>query len=761
MLVALALGSSQLLAVDMGQVQVKSALGQPLLAEIPLHPASPAELQGLKVKLASSEQFARAGIVGGRTDIPLHFSVATGAHPVIRITSSEPVNDPYLDLLIEVDGKDGPSVREYAILLDPPGSHPVAATPAPAPVAAPRPASPAPRPAQRAPAPAPQAAAATRTPAPAAVENGRLGPVQSGQTLSGIARSVTPTGVDVRQMMLALQQANPDAFYRDNINALKSGAVLRVPSASEAQAMSLAAAAAEVSRQNSDWRAGTPGKPAVVADAATRASSSGSPTTGAADNEDRLALVPPQAGTAGGGQSSGKTDQSSASLREELLRSRESVASLKQQSGDLKARLKDLTDINAKNEHLLSLKDSEIAELQAKLAAARKSTGAPATAPVAASTVAEPAALAPAVASAGSSAEASESPVASASSGAATSASVAAAGTAFAPAGSASLATASATPAAAATVAAEPASAPAPAPAPARVVEQPWYMQTWAWAAAAGAVIVLILLAVLGRRRKPAAAAKTGGASLADRFGATPPAGEGDDDLLADGDTDQEQLLDQLAEHPDDIYLHLELVTLYYSRRDVERFEAAAEAMHAHITDPEQDEWQDVVHMGEDLAPGHPLFDHHAEPADVESEATQAFDIDDYADDSDAPTVVSPLPPALPTGTKKVTEYSFDFDLTQPAAGGSRTTPPAAADDITVVKPHAEPKASWDAPETGASAAESAEFSDDPVDTKLDLARAYLDMGDADGARAMLGEVLKEGSQMQRDVARKLLDGLG
>jgi len=761
MLVALALGSSQLLAVDMGQVQVKSALGQPLLAEIPLHPASPAELQGLKVKLASSEQFARAGIVGGRTDIPLHFSVATGAHPVIRITSSEPVNDPYLDLLIEVDGKDGPSVREYAILLDPPGSHPVAATPAPAPVAAPRPVSPAPRPAQRAPAPAPQAAAATRTPAPAAVENGRLGPVQSGQTLSGIARSVTPTGVDVRQMMLALQQANPDAFYRDNINALKSGAVLRVPSASEAQAMSLAAAAAEVSRQNSDWRAGTPGKPAVVADAATRASSSGSPTTGAADNEDRLALVPPQAGTAGGGQSSGKTDQSSASLREELLRSRESVASLKQQSGDLKARLKDLTDINAKNEHLLSLKDSEIAELQAKLAAARKSTGAPATAPVAASTVAEPAALAPAVASAGSSAEASESPVASASSGAATSASVAAAGTAFAPAGSASLATASATPAAAATVAAEPASAPAPAPAPARGVEQPWYMQTWAWAAAAGAVIVLILLAVLGRRRKPAAAAKTGGASLADRFGATPPAGEGDDDLLADGDTDQEQLLDQLAEHPDDIYLHLELVTLYYSRRDVERFEAAAEAMHAHITDPEQDEWQDVVHMGEDLAPGHPLFDHHAEPADVESEATQAFDIDDYADDSDAPTVVSPLPPALPTGTKKVTEYSFDFDLTQPAAGGSRTAPPAAADDITVVKPHAEPKASWDAPETGASAAESAEFSDDPVDTKLDLARAYLDMGDADGARAMLGEVLKEGSQMQRDVARKLLDGLG
>lgn len=765
MLVALALGSSQLLAVDMGQVQVKSALGQPLLAEIPLHPASPAELQGLKVKLASSEQFARAGIVGGRTDIPLHFSVATGARPVIRITSSEPVNDPYLDLLIEVDGKDGPSVREYAILLDPPGTHSTAAavTP-PAPTAPARQASPPPRPAQSAPAATPQPAAVTRAPAAAAaaVENGRVA-VQSGQTLSGIARNVAPAGVDVRQMMLALQQANPDAFYRDNINALKSGVVLRVPSASEAQAMTLAAAAAEVSRQNSDWRAGTPVNPAVVADAATRASSSGSPTTGATGNEDRLALVPPQAGTTGGGQPSGKTDQSSANLREELLRSRESLASLQQQSGDLKARLKDLADINAKNEHLLSLKDSEIAELQAKLAAARKGAAAPVTAPAAAGTVAEPAAIEPAVASAGSSAEASEGLAASASSGVATPVSVATAGTALAPPGSASLATASTAmatpaPAAAATVAAKPVSAPAPAPA--RVVEQPWYMQTWAWAAAAGAIIVLILLAVLGRRRKPAAVAKAG-SSLADRFGAAPPAGEGDDDLLADGDTDQEQLLDQLAEHPDDIYLHLELVTLYYSRRDVERFEAAAEAMHAHITDPEQDEWQDVVHMGEDLAPGHPLFDHHVEPADVESEAAQAFDIDDYADDSDAPTVVSPLPPALPTGTKKVTEYSFDFDLTQPATGGSRPSSPAAADDITVVKPQAQPEASWDAPGAGAPAAESTEFSDDPVDTKLDLARAYLDMGDADGARAMLGEVLKEGSQMQRDVARKLLDGLG
>src|SRR6185437_11658258 len=212
----------------------------------------------------------------------------------------------------------------------------------------------------------------------------------------------------------------------------------------------------------------------------------------------------------------------------------------------------------------------------------------------------------PAMATGGTSANANVPPVAAASSMLAGSASV------TAPAASV------ATPATAKPVT-KPAGNPAPAP------EEPWYMQTWAWAAGAAVIVLLIVLAMLGRRRKPAAAAASKSASsLADRFSAP---SSGDDHLL-DDDTDQEQLLDQLAEHPDDIYLHLELVTLYYSRRDVEHFEAAAEAMHAHITDPAQDEWQDVLHMGEDLAPEHPLFDHHEGGAP--RNAASGFDIDDY-----------------------------------------------------------------------------------------------------------------------------------
>ncbi|HEY1588962.1 MAG TPA: FimV/HubP family polar landmark protein [Rhodanobacter sp.] len=790
MLMALALGSSQVLALDLGQIQVKSALGQPLLAEIPLHPANPAELQNLTIQLASSEEFARAGITGGRTTIPLHFSVANAGsdHPVIRITSSVAVDDPYLDLLIEVNSHAaGKSVREFAILLDPPGTSSAASTAAAQtrverrsePVAPRRPAAAtpaaAPKPA-RAASPAPAAATAT-------VANGQYGPVEHGQTLSSIARSTAPSGVDVQQMMLALKQANPDAFYHDNINALKSGAVLRVPTSAEAQAMTIAAAVAEVRRQNSDWRAGTPGKPAVVADAATRAAASSAPGNASAGGGDRLALVPAkdlkEGAAQAGGHAGDKADKSAASLRQDLLRTQESLASLQQQGADLKTRLKDLTDINTKNEHLLSLKDSEIAELQNKLAAARKAAGMPAPAPASAATTPKPAAST-SVAAASSQAKPEAAPAGTvANAGAAP---VAAGSTTMtaAPAVAASSAPAhTSTAVAVAPVAAKPAvKHVAPAPRPAPMIEQPWYMQTWAWAAGAGAIVVLLLLALLGRRRKPAAAlAGKSAASLADRFG-TASAGHG---FTGGDDVDQEELLDQLAEHPDDIGLHLELVTLYYSRRDVEHFEAAAEAMHAHITDPQQDEWQDVVHMGEDLVPGHPLFDHHPElPGHEETEARRAFDIDDYAAGGDAVGEASSMPPPLPSqGPKKVSEYSFNFDLTHPVAINAASHQPDAADHADVAVPpakdthvpelHEAPAAeatSWhfdDAANThhmDSHDGDLGEFNDDPVDTKLDLARAYLDMGDADGARAMLSEVMKEGSQMQKDVAKRLLDNL-
>lgn len=771
MLMALALGSSQAMALNLGQMQVKSALGQPLRVEIPVIPSSPAELQNLSARLASSDAFARAGITDGKPNMPLQFTITSDhGHKVILVTSSVPVNNPYIDLLIEVSSAAGTSVHEYPVLLDPPGEEMASPTPTPARAKHHEAGSYA----------ATKPAPAVRRTAASALTPGRYGPVKAGQTLSTVARDVAPSGVDIDQMMLALKQANPDAFYRDNINALKAGAVLRVPSREQALAVKIAEAVASVRQQNSDWQNGTP---TTVAVAAAQTRESVSPTATSA-NEDRLALVPAGKGVGSGG---GK-HESAASLRQELQRSEESLTSLKQQSADLDSRLKALQDINNKNKRLLSLKDSEIADLQAKLAAARKSAGLPA----AKSEAATPAKAVPATV--GNHGQAAT-PAVAASSHATVSAPATAASAPGRMAAGPAMAGSAAKPAASAPVAKPVAQKPvAQKPAvhpfhPGPV--QPWYMQAWVKIAGA-AVLVLALLLLLvsrGRRGKAAApAAAKVAPSLADRFGDAPAPSAAVDG----GDPDQDQLLDELAEHPDDIGLHLELVSLYYSRRDVEHFEAAAEAMHAHITSPQQDEWQDVVHMGEDLTPEHPLFAHGQADAGhhgafvqppVEDghpgEELDTFDLDHYADATEA---TGPTPPPL---RQKVSEYHFDFNLTPPHAPGKAHDDVADA-DVASRHDGAEPAhdeapapSSWHFEEP-AEAVESheshevhgahdepveplgdfGELSEDPVDTKLDLARAYLDMGDPEGARAMLDEVMQEGSQMQKDVAKGLLDKL-
>ncbi|QAU23462.1 fimbrial protein FimV [Dyella sp. M7H15-1] len=747
---ALALGSTQAAAVELGQAHVKSALGQPLLVDIPVTQASQVELQSLSAQLASNDAFVKAG--GERPTIPLQFSVADeGGHKVIRVTSSASVSDPYLDLLVEVNSTAGSTVHEFAILLDPPNMQAAASS---APTLRRISASGASASASETSASTPrQTAAAASTHHVVEVRSSQYGPVKKGVTLSHVAAEVASSvGVDTNQMMLALKTANPDAFYRDNINALKAGAVLRVPSRQDAQAMTAEAALAAVRQQNSDWRNGTVGSsPVAVAAGGTRSNASVAPTQ--TSNADKLALVP----ATGEGQSAGGTNgKVNATIRQELHRSQETLVSLQQQSDELKSRMKDLEDLNSKNQHLLSLKDNEIADLQKKLADARKAAGMP---PAPAASVAAPAPAPVAVTHP---------------------AQVAAQTRAAKPTATAPASGATAPHTAAITT---PLNAPAkPKPMirrPARlttpVVEQPWYTQTWAMALGGG-VIVLALLGLLALRSKSGSKPSTSKAavdsgnegSLADRFGTI------DVDSLGHAvpgtDPDQDELLDQLAEQPDDIGLHLELVSLYYTRRDVEHFEAAAEAMHAHISDPNQPEWQDVVHMGEDLAPGHPLFTQAAIPASMHDEQSTLhhFDLDSYANDKSAePELIAPkqAPPPMPS---MVSEYHFDFDLTphHPESIGNvavkaQTSKPPAEEEPLSWKfgepAEAEPQTAHETSHTAVQEEDFGDLHDDPIDTKLDLARAYLDMGDSDGARAMLEEVLHEGSQMQKDVARTLM----
>lgn len=814
-MLALATWGSQALAQNLGPVQVRSTMDQPLAAEIPLTGVS-GNLDNVHVTLASEEAFTRAGLNRGGLPVALNFAVGKNAsgQPVVRVSSAEPVRDTYLDFLVEVSSGGNKVVREVTMLLDPPGTpvNSAAATPAAQPSRTSEVPSRVPSRAEakpsRAETPAKPAPAAKAAPAAAAAGD-TYGPVQRGQTLSTIARQHAG-GADMNQMLVALHKANPDAFYRDNMNALKTGAVLRIPSTDDVQALSASSALAEVRRQNESWRAGTTRAPSVVADAASSAAGQGEARP-AAPATDRLAIVPSKEGgdaaSTRAGSKGGTGDAQVAGLKQELATSQESVASLKQQGEELKSRIGDLEEINTKNQRLLSLKDSEIAELQRKLAEAQKGSGQPAVAnaPTPAAAATSPA-TAPAAPVAATSAPA-PAPVASATPAA----------SAPAPASTVAISPLK-EPSAATPMAAKPVTKHAPV-APVPVEEDPWYMQPWAWGGGAIVVLLLLVAAVFGRK-KPKAAAAAGTTSLADRFGQEHTFG-GFGEPSEAMDQDQREILDALAEHPDDIGLHLELVSLYYGRRDVEHFEASAEAMFAHVADPEQPEWREVMMMGEDLAPSHPLFggvpvDEIDEPYEDtytasrphnedEVAALEEFDLGNYVTGPDEEE-----PPQKPA-PQKHSEYHFNFDLTpvQRAEADRRPNAPGVFDVDAPESPYAEPHETTDSAVAAGETAGKAEerstwsfedehdlasrghaepatptghvprfdeptfpdeepledhgpesFSDDPVDTKLDLARAYLDMGDAEGARLMLDEVLAEGSQMQKDTARRILNDI-
>lgn len=876
--IALALAGTNALALGLGPVRVMSKLNQPLQAEIPVIQGGAGEAEGLLVNLADQEDFEKLGISRSNLGVPLEFSVAKDAHgqTVIRVTSKEPVRSTYLDFLIEANWPKGRMLREYTVLLDPPITAPAATAPAavaaapamsePAKPAASRPATPAAEsPAPPAPVERKAVAHAAPSPAPARkVVEGEYGPTKAGETLSAIARETRQGNADINQMMLALLKSNPDAFYRNNINALKRGVILRVPSADDVRAIGSASEAAQqVQAQVEDWRGGraattrvaSEGDRSTPSSVAAKPPKSAAPAVAAASSkkgDERLELVPPKAGkdslamadrpgAPGAGSSSANTEAS-----RELARTKEALAASDQATGELKSRVKDLEDLKSKNERLITLKDSEIAELQQKLkdlqsakgvatpttpakaagdaaAAAAvdkkdiwgdnaKGSASPASktgdakpadvkpADTGKATDAKPAATVPvdhaaapattAATEAAKTAAPSDKPATAAPSASATPATAptATTSTSSPAAAPASTAPASATPTPPAPTPAEtkpladhaaaPASTPAkpasakPAATPPKSLAQPaWYEADWVKPAAIGGAVVLVLLGLLGmRKRKTAAAVATSAAatsSLADSFGESPFGANAD----ARGaiETDIENLQDKIAADPHNLGAHLELLSIFYAERDVARFEEAAEHMHQFVADPHQAEWAEVQAMGEELAPHHPLwaqpghdaathFDAaHADTAHTAFDAA-AFEQDDrnatthedhFAPPAEALDFGFGVPAAHVADAPDAhagTDHSFGFDSIPPLG-----------DTHMIAEP--EPVAP---PSSAAVPAPSEDFfaDEDAVGTKLDLAKAYLDMGDPDGARSMLEEVVAEGSDAQRAEANRLIADL-
>nr|WP_010133068.1 FimV/HubP family polar landmark protein [Microbulbifer agarilyticus] len=288
-----ALGGNGALALGLGEIKVNSTLNQPLDAEIKLLQTRGLGENEIKVRLASLEDFERAGVERGYSLDGIRFDVDySSGQPMVRITSRSPIREPFLNFLVETRWPSGRLLREYTLLMDLPAfstntaSQPVRAaererqqvqrntTPVqrsiqPTVERAPEPVTPAPA-EQTAPVSAVEEAVEEQVQQPifeepaeefiepqTSTESGSrvYGPVEANKTLWEIARdSRESRDLSVQQTMLAIQRLNPEAFINNNINLLKKGAVLRLPTADEVRGVTRSEAVSQVATQNDAWR---------------------------------------------------------------------------------------------------------------------------------------------------------------------------------------------------------------------------------------------------------------------------------------------------------------------------------------------------------------------------------------------------------------------------------------------------------------------------------------------------------------------------
>lgn len=379
-------------ALGLGNIQLSSALNEPLHARIPLLSLEKGDLQDLKVSLGTSTQFTRAGLERPFVLSKLRFKVEKGPHgrPYISVTTRGPIAEPFLDFLLEVDWPQGRVVREYTVLLDPPvyGSA-MQRSVRPA-VSTRQPSS-----SSRSAAGDTVAHASGAGEAPAAAASGRqtessagpaaqsYGPVKTTDTLWSLASRYRPDGrVSVQQMMLAMVRANPDAFVDGNVNGLKAGAVLRIPELRNIESLSQEEALAEVKRQYAAWAQERPAPTPQAAQAPSKAPEGASvPSTktpaarpddpaaggGSSDQNGKLEVL--AAGSQEDGTGSASPQTTLAELRNKLKLAQEQIDSQKREKEELSSRLQQTEALVKDLKRLVDLKDQSLAVLQQKLAA--------------------------------------------------------------------------------------------------------------------------------------------------------------------------------------------------------------------------------------------------------------------------------------------------------------------------------------------------------------------------------------------------------
>ncbi len=858
--IALALPSTTL-ALGLGRLTVQSSLGQPLSAQIELTSATKDELDSLAAKVADPGLYRQNNLsyqgVLARARVTLERT--QGGQAYLRVATVSPVNEPYLDLMVELNWSAGRVVREYTFLLDPPGL--VAATPAVDPVA---PARGAGSTAARAAPAASTAASAGGTPARAEGQGGGSAgasyTVRRGDSLARIAGQTKPDGVPLEQMLVALFKSNPEAFDGDNMNRLRSGSIMKIPSAAEVEGTTTSEANRVVRMQAADWRT----------------------------YRDRLAAGAPVSEGAGGRQTGGRITTAveertpaAAAGRDQVRVSREAVqgrgagataedvVARDRALKDAQARIAELEKTLKDLQRVVELRNPTMAQLQTQADAGKAKA-------------AEPRAPAPAVAPGAGAA--AEPPKASTLSKAEPMAPPRAPEPAVAPpVAGASSATSSAAPAVvpppaksepakdlAKTAKAEPASSPS--------MIDDMLTNTPSWVIGAGALALLAGFAALfaARRRKTAnfedsiisgtdiksntvfgstggGIVNTGENSLASDFSReglssidtdeVDPIAEAEVYLAYGRDAQAEEILkDALKKDSQRQDVYLKLLEIHAQHNKPSAFEAVAADLFS-VSRGQGDAWHKAVALGRQLDPNNPMFAEEGTGA-AAAAATAAAGAAAIGAAVARPPEPSLRAPETPRGGDPSTapvgiadmqrDRGMDFQLDEdisisPTSGATRKSaadilagaqseldkterhhpagmpggaPPGAsmgqgtdasraADSRFDLDFHlddndrsklarsagaasslARPQAAIDLDKLDLSFDPDRTTFEDPTPsvldgqwhdaaTKLDLAKAYQEMGDIEGAREILQEVLHEGDDQQKSEAGVLLKKLG
>ncbi|MFI9651526.1 FimV/HubP family polar landmark protein [Guyparkeria halopsychrophila] len=361
-------------AATLGEARVQSYLSQPLDVRVPLARSSDEPLDEITVKLAPASFYREAGVSLQNITGNLTFTIESDrGQEYVLIGSKRPIRDPILSILLEVDSPQGRMIREYNLLLDPPsmgstqGDRSGGATTS-----------------NQAVAPTSTTQAPSRS-SPATSSWQRVEPaqdvpldgtrdVQSGDTLYEIAREYVADGADVRPMMQAIIDANPQAFANGNGNALMAGARLRVP---DTGASPTSTDQAEPDNSASDSVTEIERLPALELLGPEE------------EGGERAAVAPATLGDFGGltreqplAAIAGGTQSSNAQDERETLLDREEVESARAESEALTEQLRALKDQIDTVKLAVDQRDAQIAELQqvieqsrAELASAERASG--------------------------------------------------------------------------------------------------------------------------------------------------------------------------------------------------------------------------------------------------------------------------------------------------------------------------------------------------------------------------------------------------